>query len=79
MLTGVVTNVCVETTAREAFVRDYYVAVVKDGTAAYSQADHEMTLLNIDQFFGEVTSIAELQSIWPARNRSEDPRWSAGA
>jgi ureidoacrylate peracid hydrolase len=79
VLTGVVTNVCVETTAREAFVRDYYVAVVKDGTAAYSQADHEMTLLNIDRFFGEVTSIAELQSIWPARNRSEDPRWSAGA
>jgi ureidoacrylate peracid hydrolase len=78
VLTGVVTNVCVETTAREAFVRDYYVAVVKDGTAAYSQADHDMTLLNIDRFFGEVTSIAELQSLWPPRNRSEERRWSAG-
>ena len=74
MLTGVVTNVCVETTAREAFVRDYYVAVVKDGTAAYSQADHDMTLFNIDRFFGEVTSIDELQSIWPARNRRQITR-----
>lgn len=78
VLTGVVTNVCVETTAREAFVRDYYVTVVKDGTAAYSQADHDMTLLNIDRFFGEVTSITELQSLWPPRNRSEERRWSAG-
>ncbi len=78
VLTGVVTNVCVETTAREAFVRDYYVAVVKDGTAAYSQADHDMTLLNIDRFFGEVTSIADLQALWPPRNRSEGRRWNAG-
>jgi ureidoacrylate peracid hydrolase len=77
VLTGVVTNVCVETSAREAFVRDYYVAVVKDGTAAYSQADHDMTLLNIDRFFGEVTSIAELQELWPARNRAEERGWSA--
>jgi ureidoacrylate peracid hydrolase len=78
VLTGVVTNVCVETSAREAFVRDYYVAVVKDGTAAYSQADHDMTLSNIDRFFGEVTSIAELQTLWPARNRSDERGWSAG-
>jgi ureidoacrylate peracid hydrolase len=78
VLTGVVTNVCVETSAREAFVRDYYVAIVKDGTAAYSQADHEMTLANIDRFFGEVTSISELQSLWPPRNRTGGRSWRAG-
>ena len=44
VFTGVVTNVCVETSAREAFVRDYYVVVASDGTAAYVQADHDMTL-----------------------------------
>src|SRR5262245_4781830 len=44
VLTGVVTNVCVETSAREAFIRDYYVVVVSDGTAAYVHADHDMTL-----------------------------------
>lgn len=69
VLTGVVTNVCVETTAREAFVRDYYVLLVKDGTAAYSQADHDMTLKNVDRFFGELTTIDELNGFWPARNR----------
>lgn len=71
VLTGVVTNVCVETTAREAFVRDYYVVLVKDGTAAYSQADHDMTLKNVDRFFGELSTIDELIGFWPARNRLE--------
>jgi len=69
VLTGVVTNVCVETTAREAFVRDYYVVVVKDGTAAYSQVDHDMTLKNVDRFFGELSTIDELNGFWPARNQ----------
>lgn len=68
VLTGVVTNVCVETTAREGFVRDYYVVLVEDGTAAYLREDHEMTLKNIDRFFGEVTSIAALGAIWAKRN-----------
>jgi ureidoacrylate peracid hydrolase len=68
VVTGVVTNVCVETTAREAFVRDYYVVVPKDGAAAYVQADHEATLSNIDRFFGEVSSLDALQGIWRGRN-----------
>ena len=68
VFTGVVTNVCVETSAREAFVRDYYVVVASDGTAAYVQADHDMTLKNIDRFFGEISSIDELTALWPARN-----------
>ena len=68
MLTGVVTNVCVETSAREAFVRDYYVVVTSDGTAAYVQADHDMTLANIDRFFGETASINELAALWPPCN-----------
>ena len=64
ILTGVVTNVCVETTARAAFVRDYYVIVVDDGTAAYVPEDHVQSLKNIDRFFGEVSTIKQLCAIW---------------
>lgn len=64
VLTGVVTNVCVETTARAAFVRDYYVAVVEDGTAAYVSEDHEQTLRNIRRFFGVTPSMQQLCAIW---------------
>ncbi len=65
ILTGVVTNVCVETTARAAFVRDYYVVVAEDGTAAYVPEDHIATLRNIDRFFGEVITIHDLTALWP--------------
>jgi ureidoacrylate peracid hydrolase len=63
-LTGVVTNVCVETTAREAFVRDYYVIAVDDGCAAYVEADHIASLSNIDRFFGEVATIKQVSQLW---------------
>ena len=36
VLTGVATDVCVGTTAREAFLRDYYAVMVDDGTATFS-------------------------------------------
>ena len=68
ILTGVATNVCVETTAREGFVRDYYVVFVCDGTATYSTEDHNATLKNIDKFFGQVTTIADIISLWTPNN-----------
>lgn len=52
----------------EAFVRDYYVVIVNNGTAAYVQADHDMTLKNIDRFFGEIASSEDLTALWPASN-----------
>jgi 2,6-dihydroxypseudooxynicotine hydrolase len=64
VLAGVASNVCVETTAREAFVRDYYVVFLSDGTAAYDTGAHEATLRVVDQFFGEVASIDDVVSCW---------------
>ena len=43
---GVVTNVCVETTARDAADRGYEVVLVDDGCAAFSPEIHEATLLS---------------------------------
>jgi ureidoacrylate peracid hydrolase len=73
IMTGVATNVCVETTARQAFLRDYYVVFSNDCTATYSQPAHDMTLENIDAFFGQVASAAEIKACWqaaPARLRA---------
>ncbi|RYE08246.1 MAG: cysteine hydrolase [Hyphomicrobiales bacterium] len=67
VLTGVVTNVCVETTAREGYVRDYYVVVPEDGTGAYSPEDKAASLRNIDRFFGMVSSMEELTGIWSGK------------
>jgi ureidoacrylate peracid hydrolase len=65
IMTGVATNVCVETTARQAFLRDYYVVFTSDCTATYSEAEHEATLRNIDQFFGQVARSDEVTACWP--------------
>jgi ureidoacrylate peracid hydrolase len=66
VLAGVASNVCVETTAREAFVRDYYVVFLADGTATYSRPAHDATLRVVDQFFGQVATIDEVVSCWQA-------------
>ena len=68
VVTGVSTNVCVESTVREGFMNDYYIVLVRDGTAAYSNEEHEMTVRNIDRFFGEISTIEELRGIWSGRN-----------
>lgn len=64
VFTGVSTNCCVESTARDAFMRDYYVVVVGDGTASYTQELHQASLRTLDALFGEVTTIAALTKIW---------------
>lgn len=80
VLAGVATNVCVETTAREAFVRDYYVVLLSDGTATYSRASHEATLNVIDQFFGQVASINDVIACWrPAATNAVPPARDAAA
>ena len=66
VMTGVATNVCVETTARDGFMHDYYVVFTDDGTAAYAEEDHEATLRNIARYFGQVVDLADLRQIWMA-------------
>ncbi len=72
VFTGVATNVCVETTAREGFMRDYYVVFTADGTATYAAEDHEATLRNIARYFGQVVPVGEVQAIWMANEPATD-------
>jgi ureidoacrylate peracid hydrolase len=64
VMSGVASNVCVETTAREGFVRDYYIVYLSDGTAAYIPEDHDAALSVIDRFFGQVVTIADVVEVW---------------
>lgn len=41
------TNLCSETTARSAFVRDFDVIFLSDGNATLTPEMHEATLLNL--------------------------------
>lgn len=57
VVTGVATNVCVHTTARDACMRDLDVVVVRDCVAAYSQEDHDAALRTMGRHFARVVSL----------------------
>ena len=66
LICGVATNVCVETSAREAYMHDYEVVFLADCSAAYSQAEHDATLYNMTQHFGDVVREEEICAAWAA-------------
>jgi ureidoacrylate peracid hydrolase len=66
ILTGVVTDACVESTARDGFMKDYAIVVVSDCTAASSASVHEAALEDIRRHFGRVASADEVESAWGA-------------
>ena len=59
-LTGVATNFCVETTAREAVAYGYEIAVVSDATATYDPEGHQASLKVLATGFGDVLTTDEV-------------------
>ena len=51
IITGVMTHLCCESTARSAFMRGYEVVFTIDGTATYNEQFHYATLLNLAHGF----------------------------
>lgn len=52
LFTGVATNVCVETTARDGFNLNYNVILVEDCCGAFSPEEHASTVANMNKYFG---------------------------
>ena len=57
---GVTTEICVESTVRDAYFRDFKIIVPKDAVAAMDIDRHKGTLATIEFGFGSVTTSAEL-------------------
>jgi bifunctional isochorismate lyase/aryl carrier protein len=51
VVSGVMTHLCCETTARAAFVRGFAVFFLVDGTATYREEYHRATVLNLSHGF----------------------------
>lgn len=66
---GVTTNVCVETTVRDAMQRDYRVWVVRDATAEFDVDRHEAALTALDWMFAQVVSLDQAVAAIPALGR----------
>jgi nicotinamidase-related amidase len=57
VLSGVLTNMCCESTARDAYYRDYRCFFPADGTGTISEEMHLASLLNLAFGFSWVTSV----------------------
>jgi bifunctional isochorismate lyase/aryl carrier protein len=60
VVSGVMTHLCCESTARTAFVRGFQVFFLVDGTATYNQDFHHATLLNLAHGFATPMLTQEL-------------------
>lgn len=60
VVTGTLTNVCCESSTRDAMMLNYRVIMVADANAALSDAEHNATLVSVLQFFGDVRTTDEV-------------------
>jgi ureidoacrylate peracid hydrolase len=63
IVTGCTTSICVESTIRDAFFRDYHCVVLEDCTAEpmganLSRSNHDATILLVERIFGSVSTSA---------------------
>lgn len=64
VVTGVSTNICVESTFRDGHSRGYYIVVPADCVASPAADLHQATLRNVETLIGDVTMAADLTALW---------------
>ena len=67
LIGGTKTNICCESTGRDAMMLDYNVVMVEDCNAALSDDEHRSALENVIQQFGDVMTVDEVTAVF--RNR----------
>ena len=60
IVTGVATNACCDSTARDAMMLNFRSLMVSDACAAKSDAEHEAALSHFYLYFGDVQSTAQI-------------------
>jgi ureidoacrylate peracid hydrolase len=56
LITGTVTNVCCESTARDAMMLNFKTVMITDGNAAMTDEDHNAALIGFYLIFGDIMS-----------------------
>ncbi|MFC8041972.1 isochorismatase family protein [Nocardia sp. NPDC057353] len=79
LIAGTVTNVCCESSARDASTIGYRVILLADATAARRDADHNATLHVVYRSFGDVRACAEIAALLDQAASAErsETTWAA--
>lgn len=64
IVTGTTTETCVETTARSAYMHDYFIVVPQDCVASPIKEFHDVTLKILERLWGTVTTSEEIVRSW---------------
>lgn len=73
LIAGTLTNICCESSARDANALGYRVIMIADATAARRDQDHNATLHNIYRTFGDVRPMAEVIGLIASQDALENP------
>ena len=69
IVTGTFTNVCVDSTVRDAYFRGFYTVIPEDLCAAPDFDIHRATLETLGQFFGVVVPSDQIVQSWSKHDR----------
>jgi len=64
VIAGLTTECCVESTARDAFERDYHVFIAKDAVAAYAPDLHQAALKALELNCAILIGADEIAAAW---------------
>ncbi|GGJ27047.1 isochorismatase family protein [Neoroseomonas lacus] len=62
LIAGTLTNVCCESSARDAMMLNFRTVMVADANAAMTDAEHNASLINFYLSFGDVLDTAEIEA-----------------
>jgi ureidoacrylate peracid hydrolase len=74
VVTGLMTQTCVETTVRDAACYDYYLAVPEDCCGSTAQGAHDTSIRNMATFLryqDAITTSERLCAIWAAHGAAQ--------
>ncbi len=71
IIAGTLTNVCCESSARDAMMLNYRVVFVSDANAALSDADHNATLATVIRVFGDVAAANDVIALLSAKDHEK--------
>ena len=68
---GIVTNVCVESTVRDAMMLNYEVLVAEDACASSNERAHEASINNMYTHFADVTLTSNIKRLLGQENAQD--------
>jgi ureidoacrylate peracid hydrolase len=71
IIVGTLTNVCCESSARDAMMLNYKLVFVSDANAALTDDEHNATLGSVLRVFGDVASTDEVIQLLSAASREQ--------